>query len=218
VTYINIQYETLNQAIILSAVLVIVSDSYMGMFLPVDISNRITQFMAGKMEFPFINKNELTATFYIFGKDYGVKGQTEILTVIDLAKRAIQQLAKDIRMFYNMPNKMDSNFTRENYVRRSLQISIEFRKDSPYALSEMNKRIVGDPSILSSCFAQHIAYYKQDYFFELFQPFEENQLPSSLKRKLEGRMLLIGFNAKDSKSLPFENTLVPFIQWISNNR
>jgi hypothetical protein len=212
------QYETLNQAIIVSAVLVIVSDSYMGMFLPADISYRITQFMAGKMEFPFINKDELTATFYLFGKDYGVKGQIEVLTATDLAKRAIQQLAKDMRIFYNMPNKMDSNFTRENYVRRSLQISIEMQKDSTYTLSEMNKRIAGDPSILSNCFAQHIAYYKQDYFFELFQPFEGNQLPSSLKRKLEGRMLLIGFNAKDSKSLPFENTLVPFIQWIANNR
>jgi hypothetical protein len=212
------QYETLNQAIIVSAVLVIVSDSYMGMFLPADISYRITQFMAEKMEFPFINKDELTATFYLFGKDYGVNGQIEILTAIDLAKRAIQQLAKDMRIFYNMPNKMDSNFTRENYVRRSLQISIELQKDSTYTLSEMNKRIAGDPSILSNCFAQHIAYYKQDYFFELFQPFEGNQLPSSLKRKLEGRMLLIGFNAKDSKSLPFENTLVPFIQWIANNR
>ena len=189
----------------------------MGMFLPVDISYRITQFMARKMEFPFINKDELTATFYIFGKDYGVKGQVEILTAIDLAKRAIQQLAKDIRIFYNMPNKLDSNFTRENYIRRSLQISIELQKESSYALSEMNKRIAGDPAILSSCFAQHIAYYKQDYFFELFQPFEDNQLPSSLKTKLEGRMLLIGFNAKNSKSLPFENSLVPFIQWITNN-
>ena len=183
VTDINVQYETLNPAISLSAVLVIVSDSYMGMFLPVDISYRITQFMAGKMEFPFINKDELTATFYIFGKDYGVKGQTEILTAIDLAKRVIQQLAKDIRIFYNMPNKMESNFTRENYVRRSLQISIELQKDSTYVLSEMNKRIAGDPSILSSCFAQHIAYYKQDYFFELFQPFVENRASFISKKK-----------------------------------
>jgi hypothetical protein len=190
----------------------------MGMFLPVDISYRITKFMAGQLEFPFIKKDELTATFYIFGKDHGVKGEIEILTATDLAKRAIQQLAKDIRTFYSMPNKMDSNFTRENYVRRSLQISIELQKDSSFDLSKMNKRIAGDPSILSSCFAQHIAYYKQDYFFELFQPFEENQLPSSLRRKLEGRMLLIGFNAKDSRSLPFENMLVPFIEWITNTR
>ena len=174
--------------------------------------------MAAQLEFPFIKKDELTATFYIFGKDHGVKGEIEILTATDLAKRAIQQLAKDIRTFYSMPNKMDSNFTRENYVRRSLQISIELQKDSSFDLSKMNKRIAGDPSILSSCFAQHIAYYKQDYFFELFQPFEENQLPSSLRRKLEGRMLLIGFNAKDSRSLPFENTLVPFIEWITNTR
>ena len=115
-----------------------------------------------------------------------------------------------------MPNKMDSNFTRENYIRRSLLISVELQQDSSFDWSKMNKRIAGDPSILSDCFAQHIAYYKQDYFFELFQPFDENQLPSSLRRKLEGRMLLVCFNAKDSKSLPFESTLVPFIEWISN--
>jgi hypothetical protein len=212
------QYQKLNQGIVLSVVLVVVADSYMGMFLPTDISYRITQFLAEKMEFPFIKKDELAATFYMFGKEYGVKGQIEILTAIDLAKRVVQQLAKDIRMFYSMPNKMDSNFTRENYIRRSLQISIELQKHSSYDLSEINKRIAGDPSILSSCFAQHIAYYKQDYFFELFQPFEEKQLPPSLKRQLEGRMLLIGFNAKDSRSLPFENTLVPFIEWIIKTR
>jgi hypothetical protein len=212
------QYQKLNQGIVISVVLVVVADSYMGMFLPTDISYRITQFLAEKMEFPFIKKKELAATFYMFGKEYGVKGQIEILTAIDLAKRVVQQLAKDIRMFYSMPNKMDSNFTRENYIRRSLQISIELQKHSSHDLSEMNKRIAGDPSILSSCFAQHIAYYKQDYFFELFQPFEEKQLPPSLKRQLEGRMLLIGFNAKDSRSLPFENTLVPFIEWIIKTR
>ena len=190
----------------------------MGMFLPVDISSRIKQFLAGKREFPFIKQDELAATFYMFGKDYGVKGQEEIQIAIDLAKRATAQLAKDIRMFYSIPNKMDSNFTRENYIRRSLQISIELQRDGSFDLSKMNNRISGDPIILSSCFAQHIAYYKQDYFFELFQPFKENQLPLSLRRRLEGRMLLIGFNVKDARSLPFKNTLVPFIEWISNTR
>ena len=198
--------------------LVVVSDSYMGMFLPVDISSRIKQFLAGKREFPFIKQDEIAATFYMFGKDYGVKGQEEIQIAIDLAKRATAQLAKDIRMFYSMRNKMDSNFTRENYIRRSLQISIELQRDSSFDLSEMNNRISGDPIILSSCFAQHIAYYKQDYFFELFEPFKENQLPLSLRRRLEGRMLLVGFNVKDASSLPFKNTLVPFIEWISNTR
>jgi hypothetical protein len=81
----------------------------------------------------------------------------------------------------------------------------------------MDKRIATDPIILSSCFAQHIAYYAQDHFFELFGPLNENQIPTIIKKKLEERMLLLGFNVKDSKSLPVKNTLIPFINWIIKN-
>jgi hypothetical protein len=28
-------------------------------------------------------------------------------------------------------------------------------------------------------------------------------------------MLLLGFNVKDSKSLPFENTIIAFMNWIT---
>jgi hypothetical protein len=34
--------------------MVIVSDSYMGIFTPVDIESRIMQFLEKKIEFPFI--------------------------------------------------------------------------------------------------------------------------------------------------------------------
>jgi hypothetical protein len=189
----------------------------MGMFLPEDISQRITLFIGGKLEFPFIKKEELMGTFFIFGKNNGLYAEEEILAATDLGKRTVAHLTKTVRMFHNSPNKMDSNFTRENYTNRVLQISIELRDNStnsPFSLSQMNKRIAGDPNILIDCFAQHIACHQQDQFFEIFQPLREYQLPVSLRRKLEGRMILLGFNVRGSSALPYESTLAAFFMWM----
>ena len=189
----------------------------MGMFLPEDISRRITLFIEGKLEFPFIKKEELMGTFFIFGKNKGLYGEEEILVSTDLAKRTVANLTRTARMFHTSPNKMDSNFTRQNYTNRVLQISIELRDNrtkSPFNPSQMNDRIAGDPIILTDCFAQHIACHKQDQFFEIFQPLRENYLPKSLRKKLEDRMLLLGYNVKDSSSLPYESTLVNFLIWL----
>ncbi|HMH10358.1 MAG TPA: hypothetical protein VK553_06585 [Candidatus Nitrosopolaris rasttigaisensis] len=195
----------------------VVTDSYMGMFLPEDISQRITLFIGGKLEFPFIRKEELMGTFFIFGKNNGLYGDEEILAATDLGKRTVAHLTKTVRMFHNSPNKMDSNFTRENYTKRVLQISIELGDNTTntrFSLSQMNKRIAGDPAILTDCFAQHVACHQQDQFFEIFQPLRENHLPVSLRRKLEGRMLLLGFNVKGSSALPYESTLAAFLMWL----
>jgi hypothetical protein len=189
----------------------------MGMFLPEDISQRITLFIGGKLEFPFIKKEELMGTFFIFGKNNGLHEEEEILAASDLGKRTVAHLTKTVRMFHNSPNKMDSNFTRENYTKRVLQISIELRENttnSPFSLSQMNKRIAGDPNILIDCFAQHIACHQQDQFFEIFQPLREYHLPVSLRRKLEGRMILLGFNVRGSTALPYESTLAAFFMWM----
>lgn len=189
----------------------------MGMFLPEDISQRITLFIGGKLEFPFIKKEELMGTFFIFGKNNGLYEEEEILDANDLGKRTVAHLTKTVRMFHNSPNKMDSNFTRENYTKRVLQISIELRDNttnSPISLSQMNKRIAGDPNILIDCFAQHIACHQQDQFFEIFQPLREYHLPVSLRRKLEGRMILLGFNVRGSDALPYESTLAAFFMWM----
>lgn len=193
----------------------VVADSYMGMFLPPDIPSRITNFIAGSIRFPFVKENEIMATFYLFGKNARIKGEVETLAATDLARRTVEQLSREIRIFTNIPNKIDSNFIRENYTRRALQISIEVQNDYSFNLSDLNKRIATDPSVLSSCFVQHIAYYKQDYFFELFPPITESQIPMSVREKLGGRMLLLGFNSKDLK-LPYKNTLTPFINWMTN--
>ncbi|MDQ3848830.1 MAG: hypothetical protein M3261_07740 [Thermoproteota archaeon] len=188
----------------------VISDSYMGVFLPPDISVRIKQFMAAKVDFPLVRRDDLLAVFYIFGKDFEVVGESEVSAASDLAKRTVEQMARDIRVYTTMPQKMDSQFTRENYTKRSLQIVVDSGGWQP----DVDRRVAGDPVILSDCFAQHVAYYRQHFFFELFPPLNGDQLPSALENKLKGRMLLLGFNVKNVQALPFKSSLHTFFQWM----
>jgi hypothetical protein len=183
----------------------------MGMFLPPDISVRIKQFMAAKVDFPFLGKDELLAIFYLFGKDYEVIGESEVNAASDLARRTVEQVARDIRVYITMPQKMDARFTRENYTKRSLQIVVDSASGSQ---PDVDRRVAGDPIILSDCFAQHVAYHRQDFFFELFSPLKAEQLLPALENKLEGRMLLLGFNVKNMQSLPFKSSLHAFFEWM----
>jgi hypothetical protein len=182
----------------------------MGIFIPSDISARIKQFMASKMDFPLLGKDELLAVFYLFGKDYKVIGESEVSAANDLAKRTVEQVARDIRVYITMPQKMDARFTRENYTKRSLQIVVDSGGWQP----DVDRRVAGDPTILSDCFAQHVAYYRQGFSFELFPPLKAEQLPKALENKLEGRMILLGFNVKNVQSLPFKSPLHEFFQWM----
>ena len=194
--------------------MVVILDSYMGMFLPEDVALRISEFMAGHKSFPFIEKDEIMAIFYLFGKNKGVVGDKEAETAVDLARKTIQRSSSDIAILSNNRNKLSSDFVRQDYTKRALQISVEVQKERSFDLSQMNKRIVSDPTILSACFSQHIAYYNQVYFFELLGPFNKNQIPESLLYKLQGRMLLLAYNTADAQALPFENTLLPFLDWM----
>jgi hypothetical protein len=194
--------------------MVVLLDSYMGMFLPSDIAARITNFMAGDSAFPFIDNDEIIAIFYLFGKDKGVIGHQEVQITIDLAQRTIQRSSSDITFLRNMRNRISTDFIRQEYIKRALQISIEVQNERSFELAKLNRRIATDPTILSACFAEHIAYYNQDYFFELLGPFSQNKIPKNLLNKLQGRMLLFGYNAADGQSLPFQDTLYPFLDWI----
>jgi hypothetical protein len=189
----------------------------MGIFSPPDISQRITMFIEGKIEFPFIKKEEIMGAFFIFGKNNGIYGEDEILTATDLSKRTVMHLISTGRKFHNSPNKMNSNFTKENYIKRVLEISIDLRDNTEdVSIGERQRRIARDPGILMDCFAQHIAYHKHDQFFEIFQPLKEDQLPVTLRSKLVGRMLLLGYNLKDSDSLPYKSAIFPFLAWLEN--
>jgi hypothetical protein len=180
----------------------------MGVFMPPDMTHRISHFIAGKLDFPFVKKDETMAAFYLFGKEYRVP-DSEVRDAEDIAKKSVEQIAKDVRLYTTTPNRMDSSFTRENYTKRSLQIAVD-----NVGSGEIGRRVAGDPAILSDCFAQHIAYHHQEYYFELFQPFKANQVPARLRHKLEGRMLLLGFNAKNRDTIPYQNILAPFYDWM----
>lgn len=186
------------------------------MFLPTDLPEKLVSFISGDLDFPLIPRDEIMGAFYLFGKDYGVSGKTEVLAVTDLAKRTIEQVGRNVSLFYRTPNKLSSIAVREDVMKRVLQISVELQQKKVNSGHDykLNERIVKDPVILSDFLSQHIAYYQQDYFFELFQPFKKTELPFSLRDKLEGRMLLLAYNVKNLKSLPFESSLSPFIQWL----
>jgi hypothetical protein len=198
--------------------MVVTLDSYMGMFLPEDIAIRVSEFMAGNNSFPFIEKDEIMSTFYLFGKDKGVIDDKEAESAVDLARKTVQRSSNQITVLGKMRNKLSSDFIRQDYTKRALQISVEVQNEPSFDLSQLNKRIATDPTILSACFAQHIAYYNQDYFFELLGPFNENQIPKRLLGKLQGRMLLLAYNIADPQILPFDNTLLPYVDWIGRVR
>jgi hypothetical protein len=197
--------------------MVVVTDSFMGIFTPMDIPSRIIQFIEKKIEFPFIKEEEIVGIFYLFGKDNKVNSELEILSVRNIAKRTMEQQARNIKIFHEFKeNKLDSEFIREEYNKRILQISIEEQMYSS-SPSDMRSRIVGDPTIQSNCFEQHIAYYKEDYFYELFKkPFKKTEVPSHLINKLEKRMLMLCYNVSDSSKLPYNNTVHPFFQWLND--
>jgi hypothetical protein len=182
----------------------------MGIFMPPDIGQRISRFIAGSLNFPYVKRGEVIGAFYLYGKDFGVHA-SEVSGVEDMARKSVEQVAKDVRHYASAPKKMDPGFTRENYMKRSLQIAV----DNPVGRSDdMERRVSGDPAILSDCFAQHVAHHSQGHYFELFRPFKSAQLPPRLQRRLEGRMLLLGFNAANRESLPFKNVLEPFFDWM----
>jgi len=65
----------------------------MGIFIPNDFSYRVLNFINGKTNLPFIEKDELIASFYIFGKDHKVNGDLEITNVKDIARKTMEQIA-----------------------------------------------------------------------------------------------------------------------------
>ena len=82
---------------------------------------------------------------------------------------------------------------------------------------DITKRISKDPTILSDSYAWHLAYYKQDYFFKLFNPFRGINVPADLVEQLEGRMLMLGFNVKNSTKLPYDDPIIPFFHWLKQS-
>jgi hypothetical protein len=189
----------------------------MGIFLPRDFPNRVLSFINGKNNLPLTQKDEIIASFYIFGKDHKVNGDLEITNVKDIARKTMEQLARQVRVLSSNPTSMNQELLRENFNKRSMQILIDsnIQNNKNKISFDITRRISRDPTILSDCYAWHIAYYKQDYFFKLFNPLRGTDLPPGLVGQLEGRMLMLGFNVKNSANLTYEDPIIPFLEWMN---
>ena len=97
----------------------------MGIFLPRDFPNRVLSFINGKSNLPLTQKDEIIASFYIFGKDHKVNGDLEITNVKDIARKTMEQLARQVRVLSSNPTSMNQELLRENFNKRSMQILID---------------------------------------------------------------------------------------------
>ena len=79
----------------------------MGIFIPRDFSNRVLDFLNGKTNLPFTQKDEIIASFYIFGKEHKVNGELEITNVKDIARKTMEQIARQVRIYANNPLSMN---------------------------------------------------------------------------------------------------------------
>jgi hypothetical protein len=184
---------------------VIVADSYLAMVLPDDISERILAFISGKNGFPFVHKDELMCLMYLYGKDRGVKGKEEVDEASVLAQTTAKQLGREVDIYINSSaGKLDLEYVRSKYLNRQLQLAVEKKDPS---------RVAGDPAILSDCFAQHVAYYKQDYFFELYGPLKKEELTLDTRPGLLGRMVMVCYNRKGLEDLVLSHPLIPAYVW-----
>ena len=191
----------------------ITSDSYMGMFFPEDIDSRILDFLNDKTDLPFVKSDELMGCFYLFGKDNRVRTNLDILMVKNLAKKTISQVSNTIRTFAYQGLEKNKELIRQNLIKRSMQIAIDAKDKITSGAIKLDRRISRDPTILSDIFAVHIAYFKKNYFFYLFDPLPTISLPLDLSNLLESRMLMLSFNVKDVSKVPYSSILTPFLDW-----
>ena len=181
----------------------IVADSHMAMLLPDDIAERIAEFVVGKKTFPFVKRDELMCMMYLYGMTGRVE-EKQVDQVNSLAQRTASQLGQEIDIYANSSAaKLDPEYIRSKYVNRQLQLAVENKPD----------RIAGDPTIVSDCFAQHVAYYRQDYFFELYGPLRESELTSDIRLALAGRMVMTCYNKKGTNETGLAHPLIPVYVW-----
>jgi hypothetical protein len=190
----------------------------MTMILPEDISERISAFISGKLDFPYVKKDELIAVLYLYGKNSTIISHPE--NVLTIAKKTVERLEHSIQNYRNGPKSFfDSEFSRNNYIRRQLQITVdknninENDKDRP---NIDNRRIVTDPVILSECFSQHVAFYYQKYSFFFYGPLKDDELTHDIRNLLSGKIVMLGFN-KEQDELPFDHPIIPLYIWAKEN-
>jgi hypothetical protein len=196
-------------------------DLHMTMILPEDICERISSFISGRLDFPFVKKDELISLLYLYGKSNAVSDHPE--RVLAIAKKTIETLEKSIEKYRNGPKSLlNSEYLRNNYIRRQLQITVDKNNhnnnnEKDKDTHDINKRrIVNDPVILSECFSQHVAMYDQKYSFFLYGPLRENELTYDIRGLLSGKIVMLGYN-KVEDELPFDHPIIPLYVWAKEN-
>ena len=183
----------------------------MRIILPENISERIGEFLMGKQDFPFIENYELMCILFLYGRHSKVDNN-EKWEVMDLATETVNKLYLEIEGYKNsLKRKMNTEFIRSGYFERELQIRIDEKK------TVHKDRISNDPIVLSSCFVQHVSYYNQEYFFQIYGPLKRHELLKDLRNYLEGRMIMLGFNRKNETSLPFQHPIIPLYMWLKDH-
>jgi hypothetical protein len=176
----------------------------MAMVLPDDMAARIADFVAGKRSFPLIGGDETFCLMYLYGKNGGVK-ESEIEEATGLAKRTADQMSADIERYRNSSQAvLDPEHIRSKFVNRGLQLAVEKKL--------AGDRLAGDPAVLSDCFAQHVAFYKQDHFFGLYGPLKGIELTADIRPALLGRMVMVCYNKKGEQELG-AHPLIPVYVW-----
>jgi len=188
----------------------------MSMILPEDISERISSFISGRLEFPFVKKDELISVLYLYGKNNTIINQPE--KVLTIAKKTVERLEHSIQNYRNGPKSFfDSEFSRNNYIRRQLQITVDNNNEKDKDTPDINnRRIITDPVILSECFSQHVAFYDQKYSFFFYGPLKDNELTHDLRNLLYGKIVMLGYN-KEQDKLPFGHPIIPLYVWAKEN-
>lgn len=188
------------------------------MILPEDISERISAFISGKLDFPYVKKDELIAVLYLYGKNSTIISHPD--KVLTIAKKSVERLEHSIQNYRNGPKSFfDSEFSRNNYIRRQLQITVDINntseddKDKP---GIDNRRILTDPVILSECFSQHVALYSQKYSFFFYGPLKDDELTHDIRNLLSGKIVMLGYN-KEQDELPFDHPIIPLYIWAKEN-
>ena len=190
----------------------------MTMILPEDISERISAFISGRLDFPFVKKDELISVLYLYGKNNTIISRPD--KVLTIAKKTVERLEHSIQNYRNGPKSIfDSEFSRNNYIRRQLQITVDINntseddKDKP---GIDNRRILTDPVILSECFSQHVAFYDQKYSFFFYGPLKDDELTHDIRNLLSGKIVMLGYN-KEQDELPFDHPIIPLYIWAKEN-
>lgn len=187
----------------------------MGFFLPADIYERLLKFLDGNLHFPFVKENEILGIFFLFGKNYGIKTELDILSAKDISRKTIDQLKREIIQSRNN-TQFDNDYIREKYQRRVLQVYVEIQNDTMFEQIKANERISRDPTLLMYCYAHHISYYRQKCFFEIYEPFKKDQLDKKFYDLLLNRMVMLSYNVEKTTDLPYK-TMTPFVEWIVKN-